>query len=107
MSGNGYSSFGRCDIIDSQSCEGTQSDLKTVAQIAALCNNASIASDGVLRGQPTEGALLNLAAKITPEDFRAKFNRIKEVPFSSETKTMTVVCQVSESRVVFVILLTM
>ena len=93
MSGTGYNTRGRCDIIESQNYEGTQTDLMAIAQIATLCNNAHIEGE-VLRGQPTEGALLGMAGKITTEDFRLKYNLLKEIPFSSETKTMSVVCQV-------------
>jgi magnesium-transporting ATPase (P-type) len=48
----------------------------------------------VLRGQPTEGALLSLAGKISPEDLRSRHTRLKELPFSSDSKTMAVLCQV-------------
>ena len=100
VSGTGYNTDGRCDIVESQNFESTQSDLETIAQIASLCNNAHIAGE-VLRGQPTEGALLSMAGKITRTDFKSKFSTIQEIPFSSETKTMTVVCQVRSGVFVF------
>ena len=67
VSGMGYNTQGRCDIIDSQNCDGTLADLHAVAQTCCLCNNAHIGCES-LRGQPTEGALLSLAGKITPQE---------------------------------------
>ncbi len=55
----------------------------------ALCNDAAI-RDGELVGDPTEGALLVLAAKggIDVEQLRADLPRVAEVPFESATKYM-------------------
>jgi len=97
VSGTGYNSVGRCEIIDSPNFEATQADLHTVAKISTLCNNAHISGE-VLRGQPTEGALLSMAGKITSEDFKMNFSLVKEIPFSSDTKTMTVICQGTDTE---------
>lgn len=92
VTGNGYNNDGDCRIIQSDDFSGTQTDLQKLSEIASLCNNASI-EDGTLRGQPTEGALLSFAGKVTPQDWSKEVARLKEIPFSSETKTMSVVCQ--------------
>jgi Ca2+-transporting ATPase len=44
-----------------------------------------------IKGDPTEGALVVLAAKagLKKIDLEAQFPRVQEVPFSSEAKRMT------------------
>ncbi|KAL0478989.1 golgi membrane-typec calcium-transporting ATPase [Acrasis kona] len=66
----------------------------TLFTIGASCNNASLAADGHLMGQPTEGALLCAAIKacIDPHHVRQQYKRIEEVPFSHEDKWMAVKC---------------
>ncbi|KAL7053375.1 hypothetical protein AAHC03_027192, partial [Spirometra sp. Aus1] len=64
-------------------------NIRRLAEIASLCNNASL-KDGVLCGQPTEGALLCFGAKLHLSDPRADNVRSKEWPFSSESKVMIV-----------------
>jgi Ca2+-transporting ATPase len=56
---------------------------------AALCNDARI-KDGELIGDPTEGALLALAAKagLDAEEALEHLPRIAEIPFDSATKYM-------------------
>ncbi|KAL5104995.1 Calcium-transporting ATPase type 2C member 1 [Taenia crassiceps] len=70
-------------------------NLHRLVEIGALCNNASL-KDGVLCGQPTEGALLCLAAKMRIPDPRLTNTRIKEWPFNSDQKLMVV--QVAPTR---------
>jgi Ca2+-transporting ATPase len=62
-----------------------------------LCNDASLQSDGkqwTVLGDPTEGALLTLAAKarIHHLSWLSRCPRIHELAFSSERKRMSVVC---------------
>merc|ERR1719348_2466089 len=81
------------EVVVSEDHGGTRRDLETIAECAVLCNNASIeVSSGRLRGQPTEGALLALAGKLSTKRFEDGVVRVKEVPFCSETKVMEVVC---------------
>ena len=59
----------------------------------ALCNDAVIRKEGSewnLVGDPTEGALVVLAAKggIDVSDVRTRYPRVAEVPFDSATKVM-------------------
>ncbi len=57
-----------------------------------------------LSGDPTEGALIVVAEKmgIKKEVLDERFPRIAEVPFTSESKTMTTLCQSSKGNMVYV-----
>ncbi|WVQ79940.1 calcium-transporting P-type ATPase, PMR1-type [Cryptococcus sp. DSM 104549] len=63
--------------------------LKT-ALVGSVCNNAFKNEQGVNVGQATEVALLNVLPVLDAEDQRKNFTRKIEIPFSSETKTMSV-----------------
>jgi P-type Ca2+ transporter type 2C len=68
--------------------------LKLLLRAAALTSDARLArSNGrwQIKGDPTEGALVVLAAKagLKKIDLEARFPRVHEVPFSSEAKRMT------------------
>ena len=68
--------------------------LKLLLRAAALTSDARLArSNGrwQIKGDPTEGALVVLAAKagLKKIDLEAQFPRVHEVPFSSEAKRMT------------------
>ncbi|UVE95122.1 HAD-IC family P-type ATPase [Dietzia sp. B32] len=67
-------------------------DLRRAAVAMSLCNDAII-DDGVLVGDPTEGALLVAATKcgIDVEGLRAARPRVAEVPFDSAYKFMATV----------------
>jgi len=54
---------------------------------ACLCNNAYLAGNTVV-GQPTEGALLHVAARLGLVDRRGQLKRVSESAFSSETRSM-------------------
>ena len=70
--------------------------LETFLQINALCNDTHlIHNDGKwqIKGDPTEGALLVIAAKagLNHEKTNEESPRVDEIPFSSERKRMTTV----------------
>jgi len=75
-----------------------QSILKLNLEIGALCNNAEVEQKQKnmweVAGDPTEGALLVAAAKagLTRNVLDASWFRIDELPFDSERKCMSVVC---------------
>ena len=84
VSGEGYGGGGR---IEGRPADA--GDLQPVLLPAALCVDARI-RDGVLIGDPTEGALLTLAAKagLDPEAAAEHRPRIAEIPFDSASKFM-------------------
>lgn len=65
--------------------------IATVIELGFLCNNAQI-THGTVVGQPTEGALMVLALKVQlpVERINDSCKRLKEIPFSSETKWMAI-----------------
>ncbi len=89
------------------------SALKLVLEIGILCNNARLTKvvekEGAMGkiksifsrqekyqvvGDPTEGALLVVAAKggLTEETMGKSYSRIDEIPFDSDRKCMSVIC---------------
>jgi len=73
---------------------------------AVLCNDARIERTGEdnefkVYGSPTESALLILAAKsgLYKEDLIHK--RVQEIPFNSDRKIMSVLCQINKEKIVY------
>jgi Ca2+-transporting ATPase len=95
VSGEGYRGEGQISAADGQPAPA----LDSLRKPAVLCADARI-HDGELIGDPTEGALLALAAKAaaganvtdTPEEIAAALHdrhpRIAEIPFDSANKFM-------------------
>ncbi|MFL5681151.1 MAG: cation-translocating P-type ATPase, partial [Chloroflexota bacterium] len=85
ISGEGYSPVG---TIAGEG-EPTEVSLEPYLLPMALCADA-VARDGALVGDPTEGALVVLAAKggVDPELTRQHYPRIAEVPFDAAYKFM-------------------
>ena len=89
VSGNGYGPVGNIEPA-----AGDESiDIDAALTAMALCNDASISADGDdwrLVGDPTEGALVVLAAKggIDVAEVRAMYPRLAELPFDSANKFM-------------------
>ncbi len=80
--------------------------LQRVLQAAVLSSDAHIVlTDGVrvLRGDPTEGALIVAAEKagISQEILNEHFPRIAEIPFSSESKRMTTLHTTPEGTIAY------
>ena len=84
VSGEGYATEGQIRHEG-----GASIDLTDVLLPMALCADARLA-DGDLIGDPTEGALIVLAAKggIDLDTARDRYPRIAEVPFDSDYKFM-------------------
>ncbi len=85
VDGEGYDGRGRISAGD-----GTDTpDLRPLLLPAALCADSRI-RDGRLIGDPTEGALLALAAKcsLDAESLADQYPRIAEIPFDSAHKFM-------------------
>jgi P-type Ca2+ transporter type 2C len=81
------------------------SPLRYTLSTAALCNNAQLEADKEtgrwkVIGDPTEGALLTLAAKgkLSREEIAPSVQFVHELPFDSDRKRMTVVTRDRNGR---------
>lgn len=80
--------------------------LQTLLRIGALCNDTSlgeIEGNWDIKGDPTEGALIVVAAKsdLWQKELSRKFLRVGEIPFSSEKKMMTTIHQISQGKIAY------
>jgi P-type Ca2+ transporter type 2C len=97
LGGTGYAPEGELRR-DGQPVEddALRAEVERALRAADLANNATLShSDGrwSVQGDPTEGALIVAARKagLSPESLDARFERVGEVPFSSERKLMSTV----------------
>jgi sodium/potassium-transporting ATPase subunit alpha len=75
-------------------------ELEEFLRVAVLCNNARIAADGTLTGDPTETALLVFARRFHDlVALRAAAPRLFEEPFTAATKEMVTINQVGETTI--------
>lgn len=67
-------------------------DEKIIAQAMALCSDATL-EDGVVKGEPTEAALVEWARKLEMPKYELEeeFPRVAEAPFDSARKMMSTV----------------
>ncbi|WP_254034732.1 cation-translocating P-type ATPase [Planktothrix agardhii] len=103
VTGEGYDPVGELQLITSEQNNTISSDsevLEPILTACVLCNDAQLQQDDNkwhILGDPTEGALLSLAGKVGL--FRNIHNhknpRLAEIPFSSERKRMSVICQIN------------
>lgn len=101
VTGEGYDPVGELQLITSENkinISPSSEVLKPILTACVLCNDAQLQQDKnqwMILGDPTEGALLSLAGKVGL--FRETQNqqnpRVAEIPFSSERKRMSVICQ--------------
>ncbi|TFZ04978.1 cation-translocating P-type ATPase [Ramlibacter rhizophilus] len=101
----GFSEGGR--PIDGEELASQAPTVLRMAQVGALCNDASLhEADGgwQLAGDPTEGALLTLAMKagLQPAALRAAHPRVDVVPFESEQRYMATLHPSGDASVVLV-----
>jgi Ca2+-transporting ATPase len=93
--------------------------LRRLMQIAVLCSNAQLVEEKSqarkwrgngqaksawnVKGDPTEGALLVLAAKcgVSESSLKDTYKRVGEIPFDSERKRMSVVVEHQAGRLVY------
>jgi Ca2+-transporting ATPase len=82
-------------------------DLALIVKVGVLCNDASLTLASTLKiaGDPTEVALLLVAAKASErvEKLKADHPRIFEVPFTSERKRMTTVHSTPDGQLLYCI----
>jgi Ca2+-transporting ATPase len=98
VTGRGYSPSGKFLFKGKPIHPTMDTTLKSILQSGALCSNASLVKEKgswSVMGDPTEGSLVVAASKagLTPEKL-SRHERIREFPFSSERKMMSVACQI-------------
>lgn len=96
VTGEGYSPEGKFLADDSPAEVAEHSDLRALLLAGTLCNDAALQKEKgewAILGDPTEGALLVVAAKagLDQNALAYQLPRVQEFPFSSERKRMSVV----------------
>ncbi len=99
--GTGYAPEGKVSLVNADGKQytvdgSTKIELRRTLAVADRANNAALKEhDGrwTVQGDPTEGSLIVAARKagLKSDVLGARFERIGEVPFSSERKLMTTV----------------
>lgn len=105
VTGDGYQIHGDF-FIDGKKTDRRFPNLESMLLYGMLCNNASLMikkGKYVVDGDPTDGAILVAARKLGLKAIdREKFRIVKELPFDSGRKRMSVVVE-DENRMRFVI----
>jgi P-type Ca2+ transporter type 2C len=106
VSGIGYSPKGQF-LYEDKIIE-PDTTLKILLKGASLCNDSNVereakADKWVVKGDPTEGALVVAAAKaeIFKENLEKQEPRIAEIPFSSERKLMTTIHVANKKKIAY------
>ena len=107
VSGEGYATTGAFFADETAWTVADDPLLGALLQAAAACNDAELAHQDdrpAIIGDPTEGALLVMAAKgaMTRQDIEATMPRLSTLPFDSERKRMTVIRNRGEQAWAFV-----
>jgi len=99
VTGAGYESKGEF-LNNKESVDPKKdADLTTLLGLATLCTNANYDGKTII-GDPTEGALIVVAAKarLQKSELENKYPRVREIPFTSERKRMTTVHETPEKE---------
>lgn len=97
LGGTGYAPTGEVEREEGGPVDGAlRTELERALAVADRANNAVLQQHGgrwMVQGDPTEGALVVAARKagLESERLRRRFERVGEVPFSSERKLMSTV----------------
>lgn len=119
VTGEGYDPHGEFITAGKRIDPKQDQTLRRLMQAAVLCNNASLHEQAeteptgkrggkeaksiwMIKGDPTEGALVVLGAKagVTGESLQAMYIREKEFPFESERKRMAVQVRQGSTRLI-------
>ncbi|SKA83214.1 Ca2+-transporting ATPase [Caloramator quimbayensis] len=98
VTGDGYDSIGSITYNGIHLNPLMDEDFNKLLECSVLCNDASITYDNKKRikysGDPTEIALLVMAlkAKVNRENLEKKYKILKENPFDSDRKMMSIIC---------------
>ena len=115
VSGDGYDIEGNVTLGSVKLNIRNDKNIRKMAECCAICNNALIPGESrksnmqnetgtSYMGDPTEIALLVMASKmgIFKDEIMKKTKVIKENPFDSERKMMSVLCEYDNGRYLFV-----
>ena len=97
MSGTGYAPQGEMQADSGTAPDGVlRTEVERAMTAAERANNAALVereARWTVRGDPTEGALIVAARKagLDPTKLDTRFQRVGEIPFSSERKVMTTI----------------
>ncbi|HJV49823.1 MAG TPA: HAD-IC family P-type ATPase [Noviherbaspirillum sp.] len=100
VEGAGYAPSGRVMADGIPATAGQAPGLRWLGACARLCNDAVLEQSGAewrVLGDPTEGALQVLAEKL---EFREEWDRVDEIPFSSERKWMSTLNRAPDGELV-------
>nr|WP_244527508.1 calcium-translocating P-type ATPase, SERCA-type [Lihuaxuella thermophila] len=113
VSGSGYAPEGSFTHQGREMNPTGNEPLRRLLEISVLCNNAALICEKEkgklltkketvwkIDGDPTEGALLVAAAKagFQPESLTREWKRVKEYPFDSERKMMSVLVEKRDGK---------
>ncbi|MBC7328211.1 calcium-transporting P-type ATPase, PMR1-type [bacterium] len=106
VTGRGYEPKGDFYLNDKRIDPLSEPNLKLLLEAGALCNDAHLVREGdewKIIGDPTEGALLVLAAKanISKQELESSYPRVAEVPFDSQRKRMSTIHRTQTGYIVF------
>ncbi|MEH1998086.1 MAG: cation-translocating P-type ATPase [Nostoc sp.] len=101
VTGEGYAPTGDFQLNGEKISLEESPEISALSVACALCNDSVLQKEQgewAILGDPTEGALLTLAAKagIEKDQWNSKLPRVGEFPFSSERKRMSVIFQVQK-----------
>ncbi|MBX9658160.1 MAG: cation-translocating P-type ATPase [Nitrospiraceae bacterium] len=107
VSGEGYAPVGEIRVDGRPTSKNPYPGLAALLRAGVLCNGAELRQEGSVwqvLGDPTEGAVLVVAAKtgLSKTDLDRENSMLGEVPFDSERKKMSVVSRSASGPVAYV-----
>lgn len=100
VTGSGYETKGKL-LVNGKEISRTH-NLERLLQVCLLCNDSKLESSNKILGDPTEGALLVLAAKAgyDVENLDEKYPQLNEYTFDSTRKMMSSINKVDDKNLV-------
>ena len=104
LGGTGYAPEGEAREAEGEAIDGAlRTEMERALAVADRANNAVLreqAGRWIVQGDPTEGALIVAARKVGLDTGRleARFDRVGEVPFSSQRKMMSTIHTDAQER---------
>lgn len=92
VTGVGYHGHGEILLEGQSVTEITDIALTMLIKTGCICNNATVKA-GQLFGQATDGAIITLGLKLGLVRINDEYERLEEIPFTSEKKFMAVKCR--------------